>query len=437
MKGAVSLVRSLRAPSSVALRVAARTLRKILVLGLSVVGAGLSGCQLGPSTLKVSNAQYSEAMRVAASEQLLVNLVRMRYRDVPLFLGVSSISTQFQFGQSGGLTGSFIENVGTTDSKTPDAFGFSAGVSYSERPTITFDVLGGQAFQRNMLKPISVAALSLLTESGWRGDRVLRLAVEQLNGLENASRASGPTPSLAPEFRRFFEATHLINSLSSDQVLDFKFETRKKRISTPLPIDSIRGGDLVNAAKAGAEFKTTADGQQVELTKEERVLVMRFRRNADSPDADCLRKLLRLDPGQSGFDLVEAEENKIGTSEPEPRFDELVVDTRSLTGVLYYLSNGVQAPPAHERAGLVTRTVDAQDKPFDWSNVLGDLFTVHYSTRKPANAAVAVRHRGYWFYIRDDDETSKSTFLLLNQIFALQAGGVAKTMPVLTLPVGG
>lgn len=416
----------------------ARASRTMLALGLSVVGANLAGCQLGPSTLKLSNAQYSDAMRVAESEQLLVNLVRMRYRDVPLFLGVSSISTQFQFQQSGGITGSFVENVGAAGAKTPDSFGFSAGVAYSERPTITFAVLGGQTFQRNMLKPISVAALSLLAESGWRGDRVLRLTVEELNGLENAPRASGPTPSQAPDFRRFFEATSLINSLSLDRLLDFEFETRKKRISTPLPISSIGGGDLVNAAKAGAEFKTTEDGQQVELTKEERVLVMRFRPPAaDSADAHRLRKLLRLSPGQTGFDLVEAEENEVRRSEPEQRFSALVVDTRSLTGILYYLSNGVRAPAAHENAGLVTRTVDAQGNDFDWSDVLDDLFMVRSSTRKPSNAAVSVRHRGYWFYIRDDDETSKSTFLLLNQIFALQAGGVEKTKPVLTLPVGG
>jgi hypothetical protein len=49
---------------------------------------------------------------------------------------------------------------------------------------------------------------------------------------------------------------------------------------------------------------------------------------------------------------------------------------------------------------------------------------------------VVARHRGHWFYIADDDETSKSTFTLLNQLFALQSGDVEETKPVLTLPVG-
>ena len=415
-----------------------RACGKILALGLSAVGLSLAGCQFGPSALKISNAQYSEAMRVAASEQLLVNLVRMRYRDVPLFLGVSSISTQFQFDRSGSISGSLIENVGAGGVKTPDSLGLSSGVAYSERPTITFSVLGGQEFQRDMLKPISVAALSLLVESGWRGDRVLRLTAEELNGLENAPHASGPTPSHAPNYRRFFEATRLINKLSVERVIDFRFETRKTRISSPVPVGSIRGSDLVSAAKAGAEFKVTPDGQQMELTRAERVLVMRFGpRATDSPDADRLRELLRLDPAQTRFDLIESEASNAGRSELRQRLGQLVVDARSLMGVLYYLSNGVRVPPAHEKAGLVTRTIDDQGNPFDWSDVLADLLTVHSSTRRPKNAAVSARHRGYWFYIRDDDETSKSTFLLLNQIFALQAGGVDKARPLLTLPIGG
>jgi hypothetical protein len=415
-----------------------RVSRKIFALGLSVVGVSLTGCQFGPSVLKVGNAQYSDAMRVATSEQLLVNLVRMRYRDVPLFLGVSNISTQFQFDQSGDISGSLVENVGGGRAKTPDSLGLSAGVAYSERPTITFTILGGQEFQRNMLKPISVAALSLLAESGWRVDRVLRLTVEEFNGLENAPRASGPTPSQAPDHRRFLEATDLINNLCNDRAIEFEFETRKRCISSPLPVSSIAGDDLVDAAKSGAEFKAVQDGQQMELTKEERVLVMRFgRQAADTREADRLRELLRLDPDQTCFELVEAEESEAGQLEPEQRLGELVVDSRSLMGVLYYLSNGVQAPPAHEKAGLVTRTVDAQGSPFNWSDVLTNLFAVYSSTRRPSNAAVSVRHRGYWFYIRDDDETSKSTFLLLNQIFALQAGGVEVTKPVLTLPIGG
>ena len=58
------------------------------------------------------------------------------------------------------------------------------------------------------------------------------------------------------------------------------------------------------------------------------------------------------------------------------------------------------------------------------------------STKKPACAAVAVKYRGYWFYIDDRDHSSKATFALLMQLFELRAGGGPGKGPVLTLPVG-
>ena len=46
------------------------------------------------------------------------------------------------------------------------------------------------------------------------------------------------------------------------------------------------------------------------------------------------------------------------------------------------------------------------------------------STSRPANAFVAVPYRGAWFYIADNDLESKSTFMLLTQLFNLQAGQI-------------
>jgi hypothetical protein len=60
---------------------------------------------------------------------------------------------------------------------------------------------------------------------------------------------------------------------------------------------------------------------------------------------------------------------------------------------------------------------------------------IHSAKQRPAAPYVAVQYRGSWFYISDDDLTSKSTFSLLMQLFALQAGEVKATGPILTLPV--
>jgi hypothetical protein len=87
------------------------------------------------------------------------------------------------------------------------------------------------------------------------------------------------------------------------------------------------------------------------------------------------------------------------------------------------------------RAGLVTATTDG-DGPFEWSKVTAKVMTVHSQRERPQRAFVAVRHRGWWFYIADDDQSSKKTFAFLNLVFSLQSASGKGGAPVLTLPIG-
>jgi len=76
------------------------------------------------------------------------------------------------------------------------------------------------------------------------------------------------------------------------------------------------------------------------------------------------------------------------------------------------------------------------NREYELREVTGGLMHIHSSRQEPKNAYVAVRYRGNWFYIDDSDLTSKSTFSLLTQLFALQTGEIKSTGPILTLPVG-
>jgi hypothetical protein len=354
----------------------------------------------------VASSHYSDAVRIAEAEQILLNLVRLRYRDLTVFLAVSNISTQFEFESRADLGGDIV-------SGGADAASLGVGVRYSERPTISFSIMGGEAFQKRMLQPLRTPAIALMAESGWREDRVLRLATEEVNGLKNAPSASGPTPMRVPKFDRFREAAALIRQLTKDRLIDF--ETRRERLSAPLAASQVNGDHTVAAVKAGVAFEASPSGG-LALVAEKRRLVLRFSVESNaSPEADRLRELLRLDPDRRRFDLVAVEDSELD---------------------LYFLSNGVRVPEKHQNAGIVTTTVDANDHPFDWEQVLDDLFVVHSSKKRPKRASVAVRHRGHWFYIADDDQDSKSTFLLLHDLFSLQAGDVEETKPILTLPVG-
>ena len=116
---------------------------------------------------------------------------------------------------------------------------------------------------------------------------------------------------------------------------------------------------------------------------------------------------------------------------------EINVRTRSISSIMFYLSQNVKIPEKHIDAGLVTvtKTLDGEGE-FDWSETpAGNAFQVSFSEEYPENAFIAVPYRDYWFYIVDNDLQTKSTFMLLTQLFDLQAGQTTYTGPTLTLPV--
>jgi hypothetical protein len=104
--------------------------------------------------------------------------------------------------------------------------------------------------------------------------------------------------------------------------------------------------------------------------------------------------------------------------------------------MLFFLAEGIDVPERDTHAGKVAITRHETGELFDWRAVTGNLLRVHVESTRPPDAVIAVRYRGSWFYIDDADLSSKSTFSLLSQLFALQAGKTERLLPLLTLPIG-
>jgi hypothetical protein len=229
----------------------------------------------------------------------------------------------------------------------------------------------------------------------------------------------------------------VLRDLQRDGLLELGYEERPIQLSDPVPADAVVGADLVAAAREGYSLRAADEADTFVLTGTRQVPVWRMSpQAAGSPAAVEALELLGLDPQQERFEL------RLAAAQPPPEAitgarTTIDISTRSLLGSLFYISQAVEVPESHRRRGYVTTTLDEEDQPFDWSEVTGDLLRVHCQAMPPRDAAVAVRYRGWWFYIENDDLTSKSTFALLGQLFALQAGGARSVPPVLTLPVGG
>ena len=350
----------------------------IFFLGISLTGCG----KLGPTTLEWERNNYNIAVQKTNDEQLLLNLVRLKYRDTPFFLEVSSIASQ--------LTLRSNASVNATLEKAQNAiFGLGAGMALEERPTVTYAPLQGEKFIMRVLSPISLETIALLYHSGWSIERILRLTLQRIHNLKNAPGASGPTPKLAPDFEAFTRAAKLLRFFQANDALKVSLVKENDKPVLVLKI-SQKAKDWPETRELSGYF---------------------------SSSPDTLRYI--LSPFRSTSSL-----------------NHIQVESRSLLGIMFYLSQAVESSSKDLQDGKITATRHASGKPFDWNKMMGDLFRVYSVASNPSASSVKINYRGQWFYISDSDLISKSTFSLLSQIFSLQAGKIKSTAPLLTLPIG-
>ena len=148
-------------------------------------------CQIDKGRL-----HYNEAIQRTFQEEMLLNLVRLKYREIPEFLTVGGIAAQYSFDSSAAAGLTIPEGV-------LDILGVDGAVSRSEKPTISYIPARGEEFQKGLLAPVDLQTLQLLARTGWSWERILRITVQYLNDVNNATSAGGPTPDRKPEFEEF------------------------------------------------------------------------------------------------------------------------------------------------------------------------------------------------------------------------------------------
>ena len=68
-------------------------------LATLVLLSAAPGCSFGPKAVYRTRLPYNEAVKTTSEEQLLLNIVRLRYSDNPSSIAVSSIAAQFELAK--------------------------------------------------------------------------------------------------------------------------------------------------------------------------------------------------------------------------------------------------------------------------------------------------------------------------------------------------
>ena len=352
----------------------------IRIVKLALVCAWMllvAGCNsVGPTTIPRDRFDYSSALAESWKDQMLLNLVKVRYLDLPLYLDVGQIVSGYTLETSGTAGG----ELGNTEAGT-NFFGLSATRKYTDRPTITYRPLTGQNFLASFLTPIDPAKVLALVQVGFPADFILELAVQELNGLRNRPISLGSTHKADPAF---FRVLALLREIQDAGAVGMRVNDREK---------------------------------------EGPATVLFFRRDKVPPDMAAkiaeARALLGLPKNAVEFQIVQ--------SPLAGRAGELSLATRSLMQVMVSLALGVEIPPQHLQRGLTPVAPDLSSKKTG-------LLRVHSGTDKPKDAFVAVPYEGEWFWVANDDWKSKRTFSSILFLFTLADTSGKEQQPVLTIP---
>ena len=364
----------------------------------------LGGCGMpgeGPKMFRSQQPEYNAAVVSNEERQLLENLVRLRYCDNIASLDIASLGYTGSrcINGSVSLGNGFLSDLGHIDKKV----GASLNINPGSDPSVNLTPPSGKDYIKKYMTPIQFSAVSALVQGGWSVDRVFNLCVERVNDLYNATEADGPTPERVPSYEPFQAFTSILDEADGNRLLEFGSHPDKNFSGMYLYLNEPKLNDRMR--HASAETMPYYNGLKARIRE--------------------LKQLAGVSQKESLFKLEEDFVSDMGSSS-------LVIQCRSLLGVMFYLSQNVDVPQEHKDKGLVGVTKDVAGEEFDWGEVC-KYFSVQCSKCRPKNAYVSCKYRGQWFYIADDDRDSKMTLMLVMQLCKLQSSDYKSNTPLLLL----
>ena len=357
-----------------------RIFRKPVFHLLAVTAAAcamLAGCgSLGPKTMDRDQLNYGNSIGDNWKNQMLVNIVKMRYVDMPVFVDVGSIVSGYSFSTTVNGRLGFNDSFSTTNSQ-----GLGAGATYTDRPTITYIPKTGDDYLRAILEPVSPRKLLSLVQAGYSAELLFTWSVQSINGIHNWSASAAGTKAADPAFLEF---VRLIQELQELGAVGFELESDAKN-------------------------------------KHDIILVLDKRNLAESTMKKSSRagEIIGLDPNHDRYRVMYAP-FKIDSAT-------LSIQTRSVIQMLGAMAGFIEVPA--ESASFAT-------PGYDLSQTASLPFHVLSGPDRPDQSFAEVKYDGNWYWIDNADISSKRVFTLMLFITTLTNQATEDNVPVLTIPTG-
>jgi hypothetical protein len=364
--------------------------RAIVAAGVAAAAAllCLSGCgrllgpraTLGPGAIVRGRGLYNEVISDTNNQQTLELIVRARYGEPSGLLSVASVTANLR---TMATTNSEF-GIGPSKNFQGNIVPLSLGLAYEENPTIAYTPVQGERYAKSILSPVGLDLLVLLLGIEHPPRQLISILVKQVNGLQN--RMYGP-----PQARTAFQDS--VNLL-------------------------VR---LEDAGQATWGTTSTKDGTLA-------LVIHDYAPGNRNVVRELLRKWgLPASLSEGDRDIV----LPVNLAYGKATRPELNVQTRSVYDIIEIAATSVEVPPEHAALDLAAPGLDG-------SSPLRGVLSIQSSASRPStDVLVAIRHRGYWFYIPADDGPSKLAFRLLQTLIGMRlVEGTPQTIPTLTIPVG-
>ncbi|MHC5159395.1 MAG: hypothetical protein ACYSN8_05085, partial [Planctomycetota bacterium] len=296
----------------------------------------LFGCKsIGPKKLVDTHQGYNDAVQLAVSREMLLNVVRLRFGDPVQFLEVSQINAQFSVGAT---AGGGVGNIGGAGGAVGS---ISGSVSYSDSPTLTFTPLDDDQSHRDMLLPIHLYDAITFTNRGGVYDMSFLALIT--SGINDAPDIPGPNGEL---YGKRFEALRALIDSELAWISHGKRWVPKSAI--PIAVEEITAFDHVWATNNSwqwvpAEPYIGESGRGKAIMAYEYHTPLLVLRNPNDPETKEHVRTLGLVPGQREY-LIRSVNDEFALGDMGSPPAGIYLGFRSLKEIMGIFSEYVEVP---------------------------------------------------------------------------------------------